>query len=206
MGTPTTQQPGLRQRRMRDTRRRILDAARELFGEAGFHRASLEDVAARAEVVRPTIYRHFGSKLGLFQALVSDAEQRAGIERVFAAMELPHAAEAVRAMLSELCHFWAAEEQLFRQVVGLAAVDPEARQVIEGKDASRRRDMKRLAERLQRQGGLEPGWSPQRAGETLWFLTSFITFDHLHRRSGVSRRALERTLHELASAFMTEPR
>jgi AcrR family transcriptional regulator len=204
--TSTTAQLGLRQRRVRDTRRRILAAARELFGEEGFHRASLEDIAARAEVVRPTIYRHFGSKLGLFQALVSDAEERAGIERVFAAMELSDAAEAVRAMLSELCRFWAAEEQLFHQVVGLAAVDPEARQVIEGKDASRRRDMKRLAERLQRQGALQTGWSPQRAGEALWFLTSFITFDHLHRRSGLSRRALERTLHELASAFVADLR
>jgi AcrR family transcriptional regulator len=204
--TSTSAQLGLRQRRVRDTRRRILAAARELFGEEGFHRASLEDIAARAEVVRPTIYRHFGSKLGLLQALVSDAEQRAGIERVFAAMESPDAAEAVRAMLSELCRFWAAEEQLFRQVVGLAAIDPEARQVIEGKDASRRRDMKRLAERLQRQDRLDPDWSPQRAGATLWFLTSFTTFDQLHRRSRLSLESLERTLHELASAFVTEPR
>lgn len=206
MKTSPAAQLGLRQQRVRDTRRRILDAARELFGETGFHHASLEDVAARAEVVRPTIYRHFGSKLGLLQALVADAEQRAGIERVFAAMALPDAAEAVRIMLSEHCRFWADEEQLFRQVVGLAAVDPEARQVIEGKDASRRRDMRGLAERLQRQGTLDPAWSPQRAGETLWFLTSFTTFDHLHRRGGLSRRALQRTLHELASAFITEPR
>ena len=204
MSTPT-ERAGLRERRVHDTRRRILGAARELFGEEGFNRASLEDVAARAEVVRPTIYRHFGSKLGLLQAVVSDAEERAGIERVFAAMELPDAAEAVRAMLSELCRFWAAEEQLFRQVVALAAVDREARQVIEAKDASRRRDMTRLAERLQRQGSLAPGWSPARAGEMLWLLTSFITFDHLHRRSALSRRALEWTLHELASAFVRPP-
>src|SRR5688572_6056727 len=50
-------------------RRRILDAAYELIAEAGFHPVSLDAVAERAGVTRVTIYRHFGSKRGLLEAV-----------------------------------------------------------------------------------------------------------------------------------------
>ena len=53
---------------------RILQAALSVFLEVGFERANLERVAAQAGVTKPTVYSHFGSKIGLLQAV---AEQQA---------------------------------------------------------------------------------------------------------------------------------
>ncbi|ORW50140.1 hypothetical protein AWB90_09155 [Mycobacterium paraense] len=48
---------------------RILDAAQRLVFRAGARRLSLSDVAARAGVSRPTLYRYFASKEELIDAL-----------------------------------------------------------------------------------------------------------------------------------------
>lgn len=191
---------GLREQRVHDTRRRILIAAKTVFRSAGFHGAALEEVARRARVVRPTIYRHFGSKLGLLDALLSDASTNADIERVFSAMADPDAARAVRLMLREHARFWAAEELLFRRVIGLAGVDPQAQQAVESRDAMRREDLTRLVTRLARQGKLRAGWSRRRATDVLWVLTGFATFDQLHRRGGQSADEVGETLITLAEA------
>lgn len=49
----------------------ILAAAEALFGERGYRKATLEEVAARAGVTRPIVYRHFGDKRGLFAEVVA---------------------------------------------------------------------------------------------------------------------------------------
>ncbi len=48
---------------------RILDATLDLAAESGVRRLTVEDVAARAEVGRVTVYRRFGSKQALMDAL-----------------------------------------------------------------------------------------------------------------------------------------
>ncbi len=57
------------------TSERILQAALAVILEAGFERANLEKIAAVAGVTKPTVYSHFGSKVGLLQAgrSISDA-------------------------------------------------------------------------------------------------------------------------------------
>lgn len=45
----------------------LLAAAVELFAERGFARTSTRDIAERAGVTEPMLFRHFGSKANLFQ-------------------------------------------------------------------------------------------------------------------------------------------
>ena len=52
------------------TREAILAAAEGVFGEHGFRKATLEDVANAAGVSRPLVYRYFGDKDGLFAVVV----------------------------------------------------------------------------------------------------------------------------------------
>ena len=53
-----------------ETGRRILSNALALFLEFGLKRTSMDDVARRAGVGRVTVYRHYGDKDALFQAVV----------------------------------------------------------------------------------------------------------------------------------------
>jgi AcrR family transcriptional regulator len=48
-------------------RRLLLAAARELFAEKGFGGTSTREVAERAGVSEPMLFRHFGNKANLFQ-------------------------------------------------------------------------------------------------------------------------------------------
>lgn len=61
-----------RQESAEQTRRRLLDAAWELFAERGYASITLEQVADHAGVTRTPAYSHFGDKQGLFHALWID--------------------------------------------------------------------------------------------------------------------------------------
>jgi AcrR family transcriptional regulator len=56
------------------TRRALLDAARKLFAAQGFAGTGREQVAAAAGVTRGALYHHFGTKEGLFRAVVEELE------------------------------------------------------------------------------------------------------------------------------------
>lgn len=58
------------------TRTRILEAAGELFAEHGYGETSNKAVAARAEVDLASINYHFGSRNGLYQAVLTEARRR----------------------------------------------------------------------------------------------------------------------------------
>lgn len=58
--------------RSRRKRRAILDAALPAFLAAGYDQANLDAIAAAAGTSKVTIYHHFGSKEGLFVALIEE--------------------------------------------------------------------------------------------------------------------------------------
>jgi AcrR family transcriptional regulator len=58
-------------------RRAILDAARRVFLDRGYAGASMDEVAALADVSKVTVYRHFSDKTSLFTATVTGAIQEA---------------------------------------------------------------------------------------------------------------------------------
>src|SRR5690606_32557542 len=53
-------------------RRQILLGAREVFGEVGFERASVDCIAGRAGVSKATVYNHFHDKKSLYAAYLSE--------------------------------------------------------------------------------------------------------------------------------------
>lgn len=96
--------PGNHQRG-EDTRGRILEAALELFAASGFEGASTRTIAERAGVNLPAIQYYFGSKEGLYRAVVEQFSQQmqAGVAPV---------AERIRAEL-------AGGQPSRRQLIGL---------------------------------------------------------------------------------------
>jgi AcrR family transcriptional regulator len=58
-----------------ERREQLIEIARTVFSEKGFDGASVEEIAARAEVSKPVVYEHFGGKEGVY-AVVVDREVR----------------------------------------------------------------------------------------------------------------------------------
>jgi len=67
----------------------ILAAAEHVFLEKGYERGSLDDVARHANASKATIYAHFGSKFGLFEAILSS--RIAEVQQPLKAGEATHA-------------------------------------------------------------------------------------------------------------------
>jgi TetR/AcrR family transcriptional regulator, regulator of cefoperazone and chloramphenicol sensitivity len=95
------------QARGEDTRRRILEAAIELFATEGYDGASTRLLAERAGVNLPAIQYYFGSKQGLYRAAVASISEEIttqmgpAAERAMAALENPGLDQ--RALCGLLC-------------------------------------------------------------------------------------------------------
>jgi TetR/AcrR family transcriptional regulator len=54
-----------------DNRTRLLEVALRLFAARGYDAVGVQEIVEAAGVTKPTLYHHFGNKLGLLQALVA---------------------------------------------------------------------------------------------------------------------------------------
>ncbi len=108
-----------------DTRRRILDVARELFAAQSYAGTSIADITGRLGMSKAALYYHFSSKAEILSALV--AEPLAAYERL-ADSHLPPA-ELLAAVVDTTAGYL--------DVVDAIGSDPSARAVI--RDLSRQR-------------------------------------------------------------------
>ena len=67
------------QQRAVNTRKKILDAAIEMFAASGFSGTTVEDIAVTADVNKQRIYAYFSSKQGLFEAALLAVFQQVGM-------------------------------------------------------------------------------------------------------------------------------
>lgn len=85
------------------TRTAILNAARAVFAEAGFDRATIRSIAAQAEVDPALIHHHFGTKQDLFAAAHElPASPAALVSAVVAAAPEDRAEMIIRAYMEVL--------------------------------------------------------------------------------------------------------
>jgi AcrR family transcriptional regulator len=112
---------------MERTREAILDAAIELFTPAWFDEVTLADVARAAGVSQQTVVNHFGSKIGLYLAGVS--ERFAPVVAELRSHALPGDVGSV--VDTVVADYEASGDSTFR-IVSLAERVPELGQVVEG--------------------------------------------------------------------------
>lgn len=135
--SPPPPAPPRWQRRPAERREEILAAARTVFGEDGFARAKVADVARKAGVSSATVSHYFGSKAALFEAMVTDAALDFSeaavilvptsdgyhgalhqlIELKWQRMMAPGMPELTLTVLREIDDFPLSAQQLFRQLI-----------------------------------------------------------------------------------------
>ena len=108
------------------TLRKILDAAREEFGERGFSDSSIVGITQRAGVALGTFYTYFDSKEALFQALVRDMSAQVRDTAAPAFSEFSNALDAARRGLELFLEFARKNRNIYRIIDEAEFVDPVA--------------------------------------------------------------------------------
>jgi len=107
------------QRRAREKARRqqeILEAAKEVFFERGTHRATMDDVAAQAEVSKGTVYLYFQSKESILARLLLEGLSilLSQLEAAYAAQESLSAEKHLRQLVEAYWQFSQTYPDYFR--------------------------------------------------------------------------------------------
>jgi AcrR family transcriptional regulator len=182
-----------------ETRRRVLEAVYDELREAPARPVSVDRIARAAGVARSTVYVIFGSRAGLFDAFSADLLERGGFHRVLEAIADPDPRVTVRNGIAGGVHTFAAHRDVFRALMSMAALDPDAvGGAMQRSEQRRARGMLWLARRLSRDGHLRHGLGAKRAADRLWVLTSFDAFDLLYSGRGLSANEVARTLVDVA--------
>lgn len=182
----------------RATRRRILDAARELIVERGPAAITMRDIAGRARVSPETLYKAFGTKAALVKAvydvtlagddedvpMVDRPELRAIREATDPREKLARYAALARAVSDRVGPL------LSKLQAAAQSGDPDMRDIVATTDAERLFGAAHLVET----GWLRPGLDPDRARDIVWALNSPQLYQMLVGERGWSPQEYERWL------------
>jgi AcrR family transcriptional regulator len=98
------------------TRRRILDAAEEVFGAKGYYGASVTEITQRAQVAQGTFYLYFHSKREIFLKLVEDLGKSLRVSLSAATRTSGNRLDVEREGFEAFFDFARAHRQLYRIV------------------------------------------------------------------------------------------
>lgn len=112
-----------------DTRQRILQATAQVIAERGYARATTRALADAAGVNEVTLFRHFGSKQGLFSAII-DAYAAPALNKAIAAQLTGDLRQDLLAMGAQVLRALLERRAAMRMMLCEAEHFPEVRQVM----------------------------------------------------------------------------
>jgi AcrR family transcriptional regulator len=113
-------------RRRQESRRRLMEAARRLFVERGYHATRPQDIAREAEVGNGTFYLHFNDKRDIFLAFADEAcaELEAVLEPPLTNMSRPLPERLRDALIAAVAHGERNKGLMRTALMDLAIIDP----------------------------------------------------------------------------------
>jgi AcrR family transcriptional regulator len=169
---------GRRQQRARQTRRRILAAAHDLFERHGYATTTVQEIAEQADVAWQTVYSVFGTKAAVLSAVfdvavAGDDEPVPVPERPFvqAIRDTADPRDKARIFARQLRDSGARTAGVLSVIESAASTDPEIAGLWRKLQGQRLHGMTLAVSSFQEQGVLRPGLSTARAADILWLYT-----------------------------------
>ncbi len=169
----------VRQARTRLARAAVVQAARTLFLQRGYAATTIDAVSELSDVPPATVYRLFGSKLGILRALLDVSV--AGDDEAVPVADRPRAREIAadpdpRGQLAGYagisCGIMSRTEPLYRILVSAAGSDPEAAALLAERTRQRQQGQGQIAALLAEATALRPGLSEREAADIIHALMS----------------------------------
>jgi len=204
----------LRARRARQTTDVILSAARELFVTQGYTRTTIDQIADRAGVSRPTVFASAGNKRELLKqlrdlALAGDEEPVPVIQRSWyqEALTEPDSERSVRLHARNMTRIFQRYAGLDEVIHQAAGSDPELREFWAASESQRRTGARTFIDALMAKGPLRQGLDRDAAIDVLWAVTATDPYRRLVGESGWSAERFERWLaHTLCDQLLPADR
>jgi AcrR family transcriptional regulator len=188
-----------RQARTRRTRASVIDAARTLFAERGYAPTTIEAISERSDTPQATIYRLFGSNLGILKAVIDVSI--AGDDEAVAVADRPQ----VRKLLADpdphdllagfagmLRDLLARTGPVHRLLADAARSDDAAASLLAEIARQRQDGQRRVARALARSGALRDGLKERDAADIIHALASPEVYGLLVLDRGWSGERYER--------------
>jgi TetR/AcrR family transcriptional regulator, regulator of autoinduction and epiphytic fitness len=202
----------LGQARTRLARRAVVDAARSLFAERGYHATTIDAISDRADVPPATVYRLFASKLGILKAMLDVSI--AGDDQPLSLPERPEVSALAAepdpaALLAGFAGMTVAinirSSDVYRILTSAAGSDPAAAELLADYRRQRARGQRRIAGALARAGALAPGLRERDAADLVHALMSPELYQLLVIDRGWSPARYEQWLARTLAGQLTSP-
>jgi AcrR family transcriptional regulator len=169
-----------REQQARETRKRIVEAAKKLFVENGYDATTIEEVAASAQVAVPTIYSVYGAKKEIAKEIINQVRFGPFLEeftRTAKSELLP--IERIRLIANFVRNVNEANSSV-DQVMRLSRIsDPDVMAAEKERASLRYKSQKMGLQSLMDQNALKQTLDFQTARDILWGLTSPEVFQLL---------------------------
>jgi AcrR family transcriptional regulator len=204
--SPRPYRMGKREAAARQTRARILEAARQLLANESETDLGMEAIAHRADVSRLTIYYQFKSRPGLLEALYDHLALRGNMRLMAEVFHEADPSVALEKLVRTFVGFWSSDPVVIRRLRGIATLDTEIDQGIRAREARRQHAAREIVRRtvLGREKKLTAE-QQNLAADVLSMLTSFESYDAL-ARAGHNQGAIIATLTRVARAAVDSAR
>jgi AcrR family transcriptional regulator len=192
--------PQVNQRRQqaKATRRRIIDAARQLFADAGYAATTMEAVAAAAGVAVQTVYHVFHTKPELLKAVIlvaSAGQHDPPPETELAWLEEIQRASDGRRILAVSIEYGVDSSARVARLIGAinaaTSADPDFASFWDASCDARRQGTAQIVAVLAAKGLLRPELDVQRAADILYSTTSHESILAFDRDCGWSLEAIK---------------
>jgi AcrR family transcriptional regulator len=182
----------VRQRQAGDTRRRIVEATRQLLQREGYAGMTIEAIAQRAGVSVPSVYAIFKSKTGILIALLDQATFGPDYEEVVRQASSASDPETRLRLAGGVARqIRGAQSATFDLLRGAGVVAPELAKLQQQRERLRYEKEEGMITFLRDSGKLRPGLSHKTARDVFWMLTGGDVYRMLVRERGWSPQEYE---------------
>lgn len=185
----------VRERQAADTRRRIVEATRQLLQKEGYAGMTIEAIARRAEVSAQSVYSIFKSKTGILIELLDQStfgpEYEEAVRKALSA-EDPETRLRLAAPIARQIHD--AQSAAFDLLRGAGVVAPELAKLEHERECLRYERQERMIISLRDARRLRPDLGYTTARDILWMLTGRDIYRMLVRERGWSSQKYQEWL------------
>lgn len=195
----------VRERQAGDTRRRIVEATRQLLQSEGYAGMTIEAIARRAEVSAQSVYAVFKSKTGILSELLDQSmfgpDYEDAVRQALSATD-PGARLRLAARIARQIHD--AQSAVFDLLRGAGVVAPELAKLEQQRECVRYERQERMIVSLRDAKRLRPELDYRTARDILWMFTARDVYRMLVRERGwTSQKYQEWLADSLVGALLT---